>query len=68
MGVEAEATEIAKGPDPSPLVAGAEGLGRVLDDENTVLTSEGQDRVHVGGQAIKMDDDNDFGPLADPGS
>ena len=60
-----EGRGIAEGTDRPPLVAGAVGLGAVLDDLQTVLPAQLQQRVDVAGPAGEVDGDDRLRPRGD---
>ena len=61
-GLEAKRTEIADGANAAPLVFRAWGLGAVFDDHETMLLGQGNQRIHVGGQPVKVDGHDELRP------
>ena len=53
-GHDREGGDVAERADPAVLVRGAVRLGGVLDDGQPVARREGEDRVHVGRQAVEV--------------
>jgi hypothetical protein len=56
-GEKTEGAAEAEGADRATGVAGTEGLGGVFDDGEFVRSGQGEDGVHVGGLAEKMNGD-----------
>ena len=65
--MEGEAPEVPDGAESLPLVARHDALGRVLDDQQTVLSRDGHDRVHLAGHARVVHDDDDLRAARDGG-
>ena len=57
---EGKSTKIADGATGLIFVAGADRLGAVLDDTQTVSAGEGHHAIHVGGLAEEVDGDDGF--------
>src|SRR5215470_5344174 len=56
--VETQAGHIAERTCPAPFVESTDSLGIVFDEWQVARFGERQNRVHVGGEAVKMNCDN----------
>ena len=65
--VEGEAAEVPDGAEGPALVGAHDGLGRVLDDEQLVLSRNGHDRVHLAGHARVVHDHDGLRAARDGG-
>ena len=64
-GLEAEAADVANGPEAAVSPRCAVGVGGVLDDAQVVLLGDREHGVHVAGQAAEVDDENGAGLVGD---
>jgi hypothetical protein len=53
-GKKREATDVADRADPHAFIFGADGLGSVLDDLQSMLLGDCHQRLHVGGLAVEV--------------
>ena len=64
-GIKTDAGGVAEGAGAAAFVGGADGLRVVLDDGQVARFGEGKDWVHVGGEAVEMDDHDGAGVRRD---
>ena len=66
-GIEAPGDGVAMGAEALALIAGAMGLGGVLDDPQAMAAGDGEDGVQVGGLAVEVHRDQGAGAGGDGG-